>query len=130
MTDAVQLTFAIASVGQPQVDAGTVRAIAVSTLQPTPRVPNVPTISGAGLSGYEVIGWNGFVAPLGTDAGIIAKLNAAVRRALDDPDVNAKLAGAGYDPAPKYSPEQFAEFIRKDTQKWVDLIDKANIKVK
>lgn len=130
MSGAVHLTFAIASVGKPQLAAKTVRGIAVTTLQPTPRVPDLPTISsvGGGLNGYEVIGWNSFVAPPGTHPSIVAKLNNAIQRGLEDPAIIEKLVGAHYDPPPKNTPEEFLAFVQRDTQKWVDLIAKANIK--
>ena len=76
----VQMMFSIASTTQSQIAGGTVRGLGVTTLEPTPLVPGVPAIAQSGLPGFEVIGWNGLVAPAGTPAPIIAKLNAAFRR--------------------------------------------------
>jgi tripartite-type tricarboxylate transporter receptor subunit TctC len=125
----VQLNFAIASVAQSQVAAGTVRGLGVSTLQPSALAPGLPTIAET-LPGYQVMGWNGFVAPAGTPQAIADKLNAGVQRGLDSAELRQRLQGAGYDAAPRNTPKQFAEFISADTQKWIDLVAKANIKAK
>lgn len=125
----VQLNFAIASVAQSQVAAGTVRGLGVSTLQPSVLAPGMPTIAQT-LPGYQVMGWNGFVAPAGTPQAIADKLNASVQRGLDLAELRQRLQGAGYDVAPRNTPKQFAEFISADTQKWIDLVAKANIKAK
>ena len=66
--------FSISSTTQSQIAAGTVRGLAVTTLESSPLVPGMPSIAEAGLPGFEVTGWNGFVAPLGTPPAIIAKL--------------------------------------------------------
>lgn len=125
----VQMTFSIATVAQSQVSGGTVRGLGVSTLEPSALAPGLPTIA-TDLPGYQMQGWNGFVAPVGTPRAIVDKLNAAFQRGLDDPDLRKRLQAAGYDPAAHNSPAQFAEFIRKDTQKWIDLVQTANIKAK
>lgn len=124
----VQMAFAIASVGQSQIAAGTVRGLGVSALAPSPLAPGLPTIAQSGLPGYEVLGWNGFVAPRDTPDSITAKLNGAVQRGLDDAELRKRLAAAGYDPAPPNSAEVFADFVRKDTQKWLNLVEVARIK--
>jgi tripartite-type tricarboxylate transporter receptor subunit TctC len=129
LAGSVQMTFSIATVAQSQVSAGTVRGLGVSTLGPSVLVPGMPTIADA-LPGYEVQGWNGFVAPAATPKPITDKLNAAFQRGLDDQDLRKRLQAAGYDPAPHNTPGEFAEFIRKDTQKWIDLVQTANIKAK
>jgi len=130
VSGAVQMMFSISSVTQPQVDAGTVRGLGVTTLKPTPLVPGLLSISDSGLPGFEVTGWNGFVAPAGTPAAIVNKLSGALRRGLDDPELRKRLETAGYEVAPHNSPEEFAQFIRTDTQRWLDLVKKANISVK
>ena len=79
----------------------------------------MPSVADSGLPGYEVTGWNGFVAPVGTPASIIARLNGAIRRGLDDPDLRKRLETAGYEVAPHNSPDDFAAFIRTDTERWM-----------
>jgi tripartite-type tricarboxylate transporter receptor subunit TctC len=126
----VQMMFSIASTTQSQIAAGTVRGLGVTTLEPTRLVPNVPSIAQSGLPGFEVLGWNGLVAPGGTPAPVIAKLNAAIRRGLDDQDTRKKMELAGYEVANPNTPEDFAKFIQTDTAKWLDVVEKAKISVK
>ncbi len=95
VSGAVQMMFSIASVTQPQIAAGAVRGLGVTALKTSPFVPNMPAIAQSGLPGFEVIGWNGFVAPAGTPAPIVAKLNAAFQAGLEDADLGKRLQAAG-----------------------------------
>jgi len=90
----------------------------------------MPSIADSGLPGYEVTGWNGFVAPAGTPASIIAKLSGAIQRGLDDPDLRKRLETAGYEVAPHNTPEDFAAFIKADTERWINLVEKTNMRTK
>jgi tripartite-type tricarboxylate transporter receptor subunit TctC len=83
-----------------------------------------------GLDGFEVIGWNGIVAPAGTPAAIVSKLNAAIQHGIADPQLKPQLNTAGYDVAQPNTPEQFAKFINDDTERWSSVVQKANISVK
>jgi len=122
--------FSIASAAQPQIAAHTVRGLGVTATHPSRLVPDLPAIAQSGLPGFEVIGWNGFVAPAGTPSPIIAKLNAALWRGLDDADVRKRLEAAGYEPAAHNGPEEFAAFIRADTEKWIGLVEQTNMRAK
>jgi len=128
MAGATQMTFAIASIAQAQIGAGTVRGIAVTSKQASALVPGLPSVAQAGLPGFEVIGWNGYVAPKGTPVPVIAKLNAVLSAGLDDAELRQRLIGAGYEPADKNSPRQFGAFIAADIAKWRDLVAKTNMK--
>ena len=128
VSDAVQVIFSISSTTTSQIDAGTVRALGVTTLKPTPLVRNVPAIAQSGLPGFEVTGWNGFVAPAGTPAAIIAKLNSAIMRGLDDAELRQKLEATGYEPVPQNTAEDFGHFISADTERWISIVEKANIR--
>ena len=130
VSGAVQMMFSISSTTQPQVASGTVRGLAVTTLKPSPLVPDMPSIADSGLPGYEVTGWNGFVAPAGTPAAIVGKLNAAIQRGLDDAELRKRLETAGYEVAPHNSPEEFAKFIAIDTDRWINLVEKTNMRAK
>ena len=130
VSGAVQIMFSISSTTQPQVVAGTVRGLAVTTLKASPLVPGMPSIADSGLPGYEVTGWNGFVAPAGTPASIIAKLSDAIQRGLDDPDLRKRLETAGYEVAAHNTPEDFAAFIKTDTERWINLVEKTNMRTK
>jgi tripartite-type tricarboxylate transporter receptor subunit TctC len=128
VSGSVQMMFSIASTATSQIGGGTVRGIAVTSLKASPLVPGLPAIADSGLAGFSVIGWNGFVAPRGTPVAIVEKLSAALQRGLDDPDLRQRLAGAGYDPADRNSPDDFAKFIDADTAKWVALVEKTKMK--
>ena len=124
----VEMMFSIASTAQSQIAGGTVRGIGVTSLKPSPLVPGLPALAQSGLAGFEVIGWNGFVAPKDTPQPIVAKLSAAIGKALADPDVRAKMNTAGYELAAVNSPDDFAKFIAADTEKWIGLATKTGIK--
>jgi len=125
---AVQMMFSLASTAVSQIAGGTVRGIGVTSLEPSPLAPGLPALAQSGLAGFEVIGWNGFVAPKNTPQPIVAKLNAALGAALKDADVLAKLRTAGYEPAALNEPDAFAQFIAADTRKWIGVAAGAKIK--
>ena len=122
------MMFSIASTAQSQIGGSTVRGVAVTSREPSPLVPGVPAIAQSGLPGFEVIGWNGFVAPRATPPGAIATLSSALQAGLDDGELRKKLTAAGYETASRNTPEQFGGFIRADTAKWVDLVARTNMK--
>jgi tripartite-type tricarboxylate transporter receptor subunit TctC len=128
MSGATQMMFSIASTAQAQIAAGTVRGIAVTSPHASPLVPGLPSLAEAGLPGFAVIGWNGFVAPKGTPEAIVARLNTALAAGLDDPALRKRLADAGYETAAKNSPQEFVRFIAEDTAKWRDLVAKTKMK--
>jgi len=130
VSGAVPMMFSIASAAEPQIAAQTVRGLGVTAANPSRLVPDLPTIAQSGLPGFEVTGWNGFVAPAGTPAPIIAKLNAALWRGLDDADVRKRLEAAGYEPAAHNSADEFASFIRADTEKWIGLVEQTKMRAK
>ena len=124
---ATQMMFSIISIAKSQIDGGTARGIGVTSLTPSALVPDLPAIAQSGLPGFEIIGWNGFVAPKATPPRIIAKLNAAILDALATAEVREKLKAAGYDTAATNSPQEFADFIVADTKKWLNLATRINI---
>jgi len=128
ISGATQMSFVIASIAQSQMSGGTVRGLAVTSKQASPLVPGVPPVAQAGLPGFEVIGWNGFVAPKGTPEPVIAKLSSAFLAGLGDPELRKRITTSGYEPADRNSPQQFASFIAADTAKWLDLVAKTNMK--
>ena len=125
----VQMMFVITSVGLPQVQNGKLRGLGVSSAQRTPLAPTLPTIAESGLAGYEVIGWNGLIAPGGTPAAIVNKINAETSRALKQPDVMQRFSGAFYDMAPANTPEQYATYIRQEIAKWSKLVKETGARV-
>lgn len=110
----------------PFVKDGRLRALGVSTRERSPLIPDVPTIAEAGVPGYEVLGWNGLLAPAATPPEIVQRLNREIRAILDEPEIRQKLAQQGADPAPT-DPESFARRIRDDVSKWNEVIRGAGI---
>jgi len=123
-----QLMFAVAPVGLPQVKAGRVRGIAVSTAQRSRMAPDLPTVAEAGVPGFDVIGWNGVLAPAGTPPAIINKLYGELEKALKQPDIVQRLAATGFEPVGS-TPAAFADFVRKDIERWARVIRDAGIKM-
>jgi tripartite-type tricarboxylate transporter receptor subunit TctC len=123
-----QLMFAVAPVGLPQVRAGKVRGIAVSTAQRTRMAPELPTVAEAGVPGFDVIGWNGVLAPAATPPAIVNKLYGELEKALKQPDVVQRLATTGFEPVGS-TPVAFAEFVRTDIERWARVIKDAGIKM-
>lgn len=123
-----QLMFAVAPVGLPQVRAGRVRGIAVSTAQRSRMAPELPTVAESGVAGFDVIGWNGVLAPAGTPPAVVNKLYAGLTGALKLPDVVTRLAATGFEPVGS-TPEAFAEFVRTDIARWTRVIRDAGIKM-
>lgn len=111
----------------PQVRAGKLKMIAVTTAQRAAATPDVPTIAESGVPGYDVNGWYGVVAPVRTPSPVIAKLNSEIVRILRTPGVRQQLKNEGGD-AVGSSPEQFAAVIRADIDKWIGLVRSAGIK--
>jgi tripartite-type tricarboxylate transporter receptor subunit TctC len=123
-----QLMFAVAPVGLPQVKAGRVRGIAVSTAQRSRMAPDLPTVAEAGVPGFDVIGWNGVLAPAGTPPVIINKLYGELEKALKQQDVVQRLAATGFEPVGS-NPAAFAEFVQKDIERWARVIRDAGIRM-
>ncbi|HUR89809.1 MAG TPA: tripartite tricarboxylate transporter substrate binding protein [Ramlibacter sp.] len=111
-----------------QIKAGKLVAYAVTSPQRLAQLPDVPTVSEAGLGGYDSTGWFGVVAPAGTPDAVVKKLNAEIVGALNDEATKANMRNLGVEPAPT-TPEQFEAYIRSETQKWAKVIRQANIKI-
>jgi len=111
----------------PHVKAGKLRALAVIAPQRLPALPEVPTVTEAGLPGFEVTTWYGILAPAGTPRPIIARLNAELVKAMHSPEMKERLAGIGTD-AVTTTPEEFAAYIQAEIAKWGDVIRKANLR--
>lgn len=123
----IQLAVLDIPASQQLIRDGRLKALGVSAARRVAFLPDVPPLSELGLSGFESVGWFGLVAPAGTPADIIDRLNAAFVKALNDPAAAAKIRVLGAEPAPT-SPGLFAEFIRSESVKWGRLIADAGIK--
>ena len=117
----------VASTG-PQIKAGKLRALGVTTVRRSEALPDVPTIAEAGVPGFEVDGWYGLLAPRGTPAAVISRLNAELAALLSLEDMKERLLAAGID-ARASSPAEFHDRIARDIIRWADVVKKARIAV-
>jgi tripartite-type tricarboxylate transporter receptor subunit TctC len=109
------------------IQSNRLTALAVTSSKRVEALPDVPTFAEAGLPGYESVGWFGVVAPAGTPAPIVAKLNAGIVEALQDPDIRQRALSAGAIPA-STTPDGFGAMIRSEIAKWSKVIAEAGIK--
>lgn len=123
--DAMSLT--IAAVTQ-HVRSGRMRGIAVTTATRAPALPDVPTVAEQGLPGYEVVSWQGLLAPAGTDPSVVARLNRETNRVLALPEVAEQLSGQGLDPVGG-TPEALAELLQADVARWPAVVQAAGVKL-
>ena len=123
----VQMMFNVLPSALPQVQAGTLRALAVTGKTRAESLPNVPTMIEAGVPGYTALTWNGLLAPAGTPPEIVARLNDAIVKAMRSPAMKDLLGKIGQDPAWS-TPEEFAAFLREETAKWTKVIRASGIK--
>lgn len=113
----LQVYFSAPVVAIPQMKAGRVRALGVSTKKRLAVIPDVPTIAEAGVPGYEVVGWNGILAPAKTPRAIVERLNADIVKVIRTRDVEADILAQGIEPIGN-SPEEFGRIIRADVERW------------
>jgi tripartite-type tricarboxylate transporter receptor subunit TctC len=112
----------------PQIQAGKLRALAVASAKRWPELPDVPTLAEAGFPGFPPDIWYGLLAPAGTPAPVIAKLNATVNARLKTPEMLASLAKLSLDARP-LTAQQFGDVLAKDTLQWADLAKQTGIKL-
>jgi tripartite-type tricarboxylate transporter receptor subunit TctC len=111
-----------------QIKAGKLIAYAVTSPKRLPMLPDVPTVSEAGLPGYDSTGWFGVVAPAGTPTAIVDRLNAEFNAALNDESIKAQMRNLGVEPTPG-TRESFETYIRSEMLKWAKVIKDAGIKL-
>jgi tripartite-type tricarboxylate transporter receptor subunit TctC len=124
----VQALFSIALSAMPQMRAGRVRALAITSAKRSAVAPDLPTVAEAGLPGFEVIGWFGWLAPAATPRPIVERLHGEIVRVLRLPDVRERLISQGSDPIGN-TPQEFAAFMKSEHAKWGKVIRAANIRV-
>ena len=124
----VQLMFDNLPPSLPQIKAGKLRALAVTSLTRAPALPDVPTMAEAGLPGYEASSWFGVLAPAGTPLAIVTKLNAEIAKWLATPEAKEKLSKQGANAAGG-TPEDFAKHIAAETAKWAKVVKDSGAKI-
>lgn len=110
----------------PFVQGGKVRSLAVTTRAPTQLAPGLPVVAEA-VPGYELVGWYGVLAPLGTPKEVVSKINKGLAEILRIPDVQARLVSVGAEAAHS-SPAEFSAFLQRETERWGKVLREANIK--
>ena len=119
----VDLTSAL-----PHIRSGRIRALAVTGAQRSVTAPEIPTVAESGVPGFDAVGWFGVVAPAGTAAPVIARLNAEIVDGMKVPEIRERLLAGGAEPATS-TPEEFGSFIRAEVPKWARVIKAAGVKL-
>ena len=122
----IDLAFEIAGPMVPQVQAGAVKALAVTSQRPNPSLPQVPTVQQQGIAGYDVASWNALAAPAGTPAAVVERLNRAARAAVASPEVQDKLGRLGVQ-VQTSSPAELQALLASEVRRWGDVIKAAKI---
>jgi tripartite-type tricarboxylate transporter receptor subunit TctC len=117
----IDIMFAPGPVVQQFVAAGQLKALGVTDLERSRFYPDIPTVSEAGVAGYESVGWFGLLAPPNTPPDIVAKINAVIVAAMNTQEFRDHLATLGAEPKPQ-TPEQFGRYINADVAKWSKLV--------
>jgi tripartite-type tricarboxylate transporter receptor subunit TctC len=123
-----QMLFAVMQPLQAQIQAGKLRAMAVSTAKRFPLLPDLPAVAEAGYPGFEALAWNGVLVAAGTPRPIIVRLNAEINAILKDPAVKSALNAQGFDLVGG-TPEDFGSLIRNESEKWAPVIKKTGARI-
>ncbi|MBB3294322.1 tripartite-type tricarboxylate transporter receptor subunit TctC [Mitsuaria sp. BK045] len=123
----VPMSFETVTVALPQIKAGKVKAVAVTSAKRSAQLPDVPTLAESGVPGFDVSSWQALYLPAGTPPAIVAKLNAEVQKIVAQPEVKAKMESLGLEYAPN-TPAQFTEFQKAEQARWAKVIKDGNVK--
>jgi len=123
----VDVVFNGLTSAMPLIKSGRLRALAVTSLQRSGALPDMPTLNELGLKGFQAVAWNGLTAPARTPRDIVGKLNADVLKVVRSPELAERLKAEGSDPVGN-SPEQYSTFLREEIAKWRKVIQFAGIK--
>jgi tripartite-type tricarboxylate transporter receptor subunit TctC len=123
-----QMIFAVMQPLQPQIQAGKLRALAVTSAKRFPLLPDLPTIAESGYPGFDALAWNGVLVPAATPKPVVQRLNAEINAILKDPDVVQRMHAAGFDLVGG-TPDDFGALIRAESDKWAPVIRKAGVKI-
>jgi tripartite-type tricarboxylate transporter receptor subunit TctC len=124
----VAASFATTPTAVPNVKAGKVKALGVSSPKRVPALPDVPTIAESGVPGYDANGYFGLMAPAGVPPSIVAKVNAAVVTIVQEPSMRKTLSDLGYEASPS-TPAEHAAFLREEVAKWTRVVKESGAKI-
>ncbi len=122
----IQAGFMVPGVAMPQVKAGKVRALAITSLEPSDVLPGIPTVASQGYPGFESISWDALFVPAGTPVDIKDKLHQAVIEAIAQPEVVRQMAALYFTPAPS-SPEELMAMMKAEKQRWDAVINRLGL---
>jgi tripartite-type tricarboxylate transporter receptor subunit TctC len=124
----VQFSFGALSAFEPMLRDGRVRALAVTTAQRHPGMPELPTVAEQGVSGFDADIWYGFMVPAATPAALVQKLGRDLQTVLNDPDLQTKLRSRGVEPA-YLDAAQSGALVRKDVARWREVAERIQLKL-
>lgn len=122
----VQAGFMVPAIAMPQVKDGRVKALAITSLEPSDALPGIPTMASQGYPGFEAISWNATLAPAGTPTPIVERLNSELARIIDSEAVRKQLLLQYFTPAPS-TPEALTQRIRDEKARWDRVIESLNL---
>ena len=128
MAGQISLVFATPQTGLPQVKAGRIRALAVTTVTRIAAEPSIPTIAEAGVPGYDVSNWHGLIGPKGLPRAVVERVNSEVNKIVRSKEMEERLRADGVSPAGG-TPEALQEQIRREITMWRDAVKAADIKI-
>ena len=124
----VHVMFENTPVLAPHVQAGRMRALAISGAQRSPNYPDIPTVAESGVPGFDVAGWGGIIGPANMPPEIVARLNTEIRAALASPAVRERFKTLDAEVVPS-TPEEFRDYARRETAKWARVIKESGAKL-
>ncbi|NYT63687.1 tripartite tricarboxylate transporter substrate binding protein [Alcaligenaceae bacterium] len=122
----IQAGFMVPGVAMPQVNAGKVRVLAITSLQDSDVLPGLPTVASLGYPGFESISWDAIFVPAGTPADITARLNKSITAILALPDVKQKMEALYFTPVPS-TPAELTSMVKAEKQRWDEVIDRLGL---
>jgi tripartite-type tricarboxylate transporter receptor subunit TctC len=128
MSGVVKVSFVGTPIALPHMKSGRLKALGVTSPKRWPEMPDVPTISEAGVPGYDAMVWIGMVAPAGTPREVVAKLNAEIGKLMRTDEVKKLFVPTGMDPDPD-TPEQFGAYLKADYDKWGKVVKESGATV-
>jgi tripartite-type tricarboxylate transporter receptor subunit TctC len=128
LSGVIEVAFSTAIAVQPYVQSGRLRALAVSTKQRLPTLPEVPTIDESGLAGFDGGSWQGVVMPAGTPRDVVNEVSVALVGIIKSPEMRERILAMGGIPLGN-SPDEFAAFMKAESEKWAQVAKAANVKM-
>jgi tripartite-type tricarboxylate transporter receptor subunit TctC len=124
----VPVMFDSITSAMPHIKSGRAKAIAVTTAQRIPQLPDVPTVAESGSPGFEGVGWSGIVLPAATPREIVERVSADIQKVLNDPQMRERMIDRGGIPDPR-TPQGYAAFLRSEVDKWAQVAKAANVRL-